>query len=49
MMKIVDKFNTLLVPLTIMFALNFVAGATYAFSLVLYFIVVTPIVAFNLF
>jgi hypothetical protein len=49
MMKIVDKFNTLLVPLTIIFALNFVVGATYAFSLLLYFLVVIPMVAFNLF
>jgi hypothetical protein len=49
MMKIVDKFNTLLVPLTILFAFNFVVGATYAFSLLLYFLVVIPMVAFNLF
>jgi len=48
MMKIIDKFNTILVPLTIMFALNLVVGVTYAFSLVLYFIVALPMVLFNL-
>ena len=49
MMKMIDKFNTLLLPLTIMFALNLVVGASYAFSLVLYFLVITPLIAFNLF
>lgn len=48
MMKTVDKFNTIQMPMMIVFALNLTLGVTYAFSLVLYFIVMVPIVVFNL-
>lgn len=48
MMKKIDKLNTMLMPVIITFALNFVVGATYSFSLVLYFIVLIPLVLFNL-
>lgn len=48
MMKKIDKLNTMLMPVIITFPLNFVVGATYSFSLVLYFIVLIPLVLFNL-
>ena len=48
MMKIVDKFNTVLMPVLITFALNLVLGTSYSFSLILYFIVLVPLVLFNL-
>lgn len=48
MMKTVDKFNTIQMPMMIVFALNLTLGVTYAFSLVLYFIVIVPIILFNL-
>ncbi len=47
-MKTVDKFNTIQMPMMIVFALNLTLGVTYAFSLVLYFIVIVPIILFNL-
>ena len=48
MMKKVTKFSTILLPLTLTFALGFVLGATYAFSLVLYFLILLPLILFNL-
>lgn len=47
MMKMADKFNTVLMPMLITFALNLTLGVTYAFSLILYFIVMVPLVLFN--
>lgn len=48
MMKKVTKFSTVLLPLTMTFALGFLLGATYAFSLVLYFLILLPLILFNL-
>lgn len=48
MVKKADKFNTLLLPIIITFALNFTLGATYSFSLVLFFIVILFVFLFNL-
>lgn len=48
MMKKVTKFSTILLPLTMTFALGFLLGATYAFSLVLYFLILLPLILFNL-
>ena len=48
MMKTVDRFNTVFMPLIVTFALNLVLGVTYSFALVLYFIVLLPLVLFNL-
>lgn len=47
-MKKITKFSTVLLPLTLTFALGFILGATYAFSLVLYFLIILPLVLFNL-
>ena len=47
-MKKAAKFSTLLLPLSITFVLGFVMGATYAFSLVLYFLILIPLILFNL-
>jgi Mg2+ and Co2+ transporter CorA len=47
LMKKMTKFSTIFVPLTISFAFNFVMGTTYAFSFVLYFIVIICLVLFN--
>lgn len=49
MMKIIDKFNTISLPMLITFALNLILGTTYAFNLILFFIVIIPVVLFNLF
>jgi len=43
-----DRLNTMILPVLILFPINFVVGASYAFCLVLYFIVLVPIVLFNL-
>lgn len=48
MMKKITKFSTVLVPLTITFALGFTLGVTYAFSFVLYFLIMIPLILFNL-
>jgi hypothetical protein len=48
LMKKISKFSTVLVPLTITFALNLSLGVTYAFSLVLYFFIMIPLILFNL-
>lgn len=48
LMKKVTKFSTVLVPLTITFALGFSLGVSYAFSLVLYFLILVPLILFNL-
>lgn len=46
-MKVADKFNTALMPLLITFVLNVTLGVTYAFALILYFIVLVPLILFN--
>ena len=48
MCKKADKFNTLILPVIIIFLLNFLVGTNYAFSFVLFFLLLIPIVAFNL-
>jgi hypothetical protein len=48
LMKKISKFSTVLVPLTVTFALNLSLGVTYAFSLVLYFFIMIPLILFNL-
>lgn len=48
MMKTVDKLNTVLMPMLVTFALNVVVGVTYSFALILYFIVLVPLILFNL-
>lgn len=47
-MKKVTRFSTNLLPLSITFVLGFIMGATYAFSLVLYFLILLPLILFNL-
>ena len=48
LMKKISKLSTVLIPLTITFALNLSLGVTYAFSLVLYFFILIPLILFNL-
>jgi hypothetical protein len=48
LMKKITKLSTVLLPLTITFALNLSLGVTYAFSLVLYFFILVPLILFNL-
>lgn len=48
LMKKMDKFNTLLMPLLITWVLNVVVGVTYSFCLILFFIVLIPMVLFNI-
>jgi len=48
LIKKITKFSTVLVPLTITFALGFSLGVSYAFSLVLYFLILVPLILFNL-
>lgn len=47
-MKKIDKLNTMLMPILVTFVLNVTLGVTYAFCLILYFIVLVPMVLFNL-
>lgn len=47
MMKKITKFSTMLLPLSLTFALSFLLGASYAFSLVLYFLILLPLILFN--
>lgn len=46
--KKIEKLNTMLLPVILVFLLNFVVGTTYAFSFVLYFLILIPVVLFNL-
>lgn len=46
-MKKVTEFETKYVPVLLPFALCFLIGASYSFSMVLYFLVLVPLVLFN--
>lgn len=49
MVKMSDRANTLILPLTVTFALNIIVGVNYSFSFVLYFLVIIPVFLFNIF
>jgi hypothetical protein len=48
-MKNITKFSTHYMPMFIPSVLNFVVGGTYAFSFVLFFLMLIPVLLFNVF